>query len=87
MQFVLRALSILLITAVAALPATAQTVRGRVLDDAAGDAVAGGFVRLVRSDGAIASSTLTNATGTYQLNALPGVYRLRVERIGFRSYE
>ena len=73
--------------AAAAQSASAQTVRGRVIDELDGQPVAGGFVRLVRADGTFASSTLTNAGGVYQLNATPDSYRLRVERLGLQTFE
>lgn len=69
----------------AARPAIAQMIRGRVVETTAGVAVGGGFVVLVGMNGKEVTRTLTDREGRFSLRApLPGRYRLRSERIGFR---
>ncbi len=66
--------------------AAAQVVRGRVL---APDStpVAGSILFLVDSAGATAARTLSDAHGEFLMRApVPGVYRLRSLRIGFRPF-
>jgi outer membrane cobalamin receptor len=73
-------------TAIAA-PLSAQwpgAVQGRVLDAESGDPVAGAAVELE----ALGRSTLTDATGAFQLRGLEaGDLRLRISRIGYRTAE
>ncbi|MCG6957637.1 MAG: carboxypeptidase regulatory-like domain-containing protein [Gemmatimonadetes bacterium] len=78
------ALAILLV----AQPAVAQTVRGQVLDTQSGQPVTSADVYLVRaeSDTTAVKQGLTNESGRFSLTApRPGRYRLRVERIGYRT--
>lgn len=66
--------------------ASAQVVRGLVHQSADAQAVAGALVSLVDSAGVEWAQSLSNASGAYFLRApRPGVYRLRVERIGYRA--
>ncbi len=69
-------------------PGTAQVVDGRLLDSGSGDGVEGALVSLVsvgeQSDRV--ASVLTDSTGTFTLRAPePGSYRLRAQRIGYRT--
>ncbi len=76
------------LTAVAAAPALAQTVRGTVLDTLSGAPVGRGFVVLFDSTGREVARTLSRSDGRFAIGApAPGVYRLRSERIGYRIWE
>lgn len=68
-------------------PVHAQEVRGEVVQRSSGDPIAGALVEL-RDDGdSTVDQTVTGASGHYLLSAPePGTYRLRVERIGYRSW-
>ena len=57
------------LTAVAAAPAMAQTVRGTVLDTLSGVPVGSGFVVLIDSEGAEVGRTLSRADGHFSLRA------------------
>jgi hypothetical protein len=65
----------------------AQTLVGRLLDQATGDPLEGAFVVLVDAGGAQRGGFLTNEEGRYILRAPgPGRYTLRAERIGYSSH-
>ncbi len=73
--------------AAASTPAPAQQLRGRVVDEGAGTPVQGAVTALLDSAGTQVASTLTGPDGAYALAAPgPGRYRLRVERIGYRTW-
>jgi hypothetical protein len=79
-------LAITSIAALAAPPAQAQEVRGVVVDATSGAPVEGGLIRLVGSDGEPLPPRLTGTGGSYRLPApAPGVYRVQIERIGYRQ--
>lgn len=64
--------------------ASAQTVRGRVLDRLSGLPASRGFVVLVNEAGREAGRALSDREGRFTLQApAPGRYRLRSERIGY----
>lgn len=64
----------------------AQVVRGRVVDPADSGPVEGAMVVLLDEADRRRASTLSNATGGFQIDAPgPGRYRLRADRIGYRS--
>jgi hypothetical protein len=66
----------------------AQTVRGRLIDENTAAPLAGGFIRLVDPAGRRVAEMLTGDAGVYQLRApSAGSYRLRVERLGYKTYE
>ena len=66
---------------------TAQTVRGTVSDSVLGNPVGRGFVVLVGSDGREIRRALTNADGSFTLQApRAGSYQIRSERIGYRRW-
>lgn len=70
----------------AAAPAAAQSVRGRVAETGTGQPVAGAVVMLLDEAGARVAATLTDADGTYALRAAsPGTYALRAERVGYAT--
>lgn len=67
----------------AAPPALAQSVRGRVAEQA-GQPIAGAVVLLLDQNGSRVTATLTDAQGGFALRAgVPGTYSLRAERVGY----
>jgi hypothetical protein len=68
---------------------TAQTVRGVLREEGTGGPIGGAFIVLLDEDGGRPGrdiGTLTDDDGRFQLRAPePGRYRLRAERIGFKS--
>lgn len=73
------------LTAVSTAPASAQTVRGTVLDTLSGAPVTLGFVVLLDSVGREVGRTLSRSDGRFTIRPPgPGHYQLRSERIGFR---
>jgi hypothetical protein len=74
------------IAVVPARPAVAQTLRGQVVEEGTGTAIAGALVLLVSPDGDEAASAVSGGTGAYVIRVpAPGEWSLRVERIGFAS--
>ncbi len=66
--------------------AGAQSVRGSVLEELSQRPVAGGLVQLLDSS-RVGGSAVTDEQGRFVLaNVRPGLYRLRVLRIGFRPW-
>src|SRR5688572_31639345 len=65
------------------LASLAQSVRGTVVTTGA-EPVSGVVVQLVDSASEVAVRALTNERGEFRLTAVPGTYRLRTLRIGFR---
>lgn len=64
----------------------AQTVLGTAVDAADGGPIRGAFVLLETEAGEERARGLTTADGAFRLaTARPGVYRLRLERIGFED--
>ena len=67
-------------------PVGAQRVVGRVLERGGGGPVAGAMVRLATDAGLLGNGWLTGRDGRFRLDATSaGTYRIRVERIGFRT--
>lgn len=67
-------------------PLAGQTIRGQVVDSAAGQPVGVGFVVLLDSAGAEVTRVLTSSQGRFLIQlAGPGRYRLRSDRIGYRQ--
>jgi hypothetical protein len=65
--------------------ASAQTIRGSVVDRGDSARVPGVVVLLIDAGGNVAARALTNERGEFRLPAgSPGVYRVRTLRIGFR---
>ncbi len=62
----------------------AQTVTGRLTDDS-GEGLEGAMVRLLDREGESTTQALTNAAGNFELDGVPGEYRLRADRIGHAS--
>ncbi|HKC39380.1 MAG TPA: carboxypeptidase-like regulatory domain-containing protein [Gemmatimonadales bacterium] len=71
----------------AALPASAQTVRGLLTDSVSRSPLPGAFLTLVDDKGVERARVMTNQAGEFVLTApAAGSYRLRSKRIGFRPY-
>ena len=67
-----------------AAPGAAQSVRGRLLDDATDAGIAGAVVMLLDVDGQVLSRALTAEDGAFELAVpAPGQYRIRAQRIGY----
>src|ERR1043165_696608 len=75
---------------VAALPASAQTIRGTItgtVTDSTGAAVPGITVTVTNTATGIGSSAQTNRDGTYTIPLLAsGTYQAVVEQSGFKKY-
>lgn len=70
----------------AAGPAAAQTLTGTVVEEGTEEPVAGAIVSLLDASDDDRSAVLTGPRGEYEIGApRPGRYRLRVERIGYRT--
>lgn len=68
-------------------PASAQQVRGVVVDRATGEPLVGAYVALDDGQGSRRAADLASETGTFSLRAPgPGGYTLRVERIGYETW-
>lgn len=81
-------LASLILAVLVALPATAaaQIVSGRVVEEGTDLPVSAAFVTLVDAAGQDRASGLAGQDGVFRLRApAPGRYRLRSERIGYRS--
>lgn len=69
----------------AALPASAQTVRGLLTDSVSRSPLPGAFLTLVDASGVERARVMTNQAGEFVVTApAAGSYRLRSKRIGFR---
>ena len=67
-----------------AAPGAAQSVSGRLLDDATGAGIAAAVVMLLDLDGQVLSRALTAEDGAFELAVpAPGQYRVRAQRIGY----
>jgi hypothetical protein len=67
--------------------AQAQGVRGQVRQAGDGSPVAGAFVILLDERGARTAALMTDSDGRFAIRApVPGVFRLRVELIGYESH-
>lgn len=66
--------------------ALSQTLRGQRIDSIGGHAVPGGFIVLLDTEDREVARTLAGAAGAFVIRApAPGTYRLRSERIGYRT--
>ncbi|MCU0624617.1 MAG: carboxypeptidase-like regulatory domain-containing protein [Gemmatimonadaceae bacterium] len=69
-----------------ALPLSAQTVRGRVVDRASGQPIAGAIVSLM-ADTARRWPVLSDSTGAFRMRAdSAGTYTVRVDRVGYAPF-
>jgi carboxypeptidase family protein len=67
-------------------PASGQIVRGTAREADSGQAIESGVVTLLDADGAPIRAVLTDSLGEFGLRApVAGAYRLRFDRLGFRS--
>jgi hypothetical protein len=81
---VLPALLALLILLVAARPASAQMIHGRLVQDGTLLPLSGASVQLLSARGEeLNRVVVTNEAGTFAMRVEPGRYTLRVRRIGF----
>jgi len=79
-------LSAVLGLALAASAASAQVVRGVVREEASGSPVEGAMVIVQELDGTAVRKVLTDAAGAFVARMdHPGVFRIRVDRIGYES--
>jgi hypothetical protein len=75
-----------LLCAAFAVPAAAQGIEGRVVEQATLQPVAGAAVELLDAAGAPVATAGTDAAGAFQVQAsAPGEFRLRVTRAGLRT--
>jgi len=66
--------------------AEAQSLRGRLLHEVTGAPVSGAYIVLLSSDSTEVTRALTDPLGQYTIHApRAGTYRVRTERIGYRS--
>ena len=77
----------LLLTAAALQPASAQVVRGTLVDAASDRGIGGAMLTLLDRSGRRVEQALTREdSGTFELRApAPGEYRLRSDRIGYAT--
>jgi carboxypeptidase family protein len=76
-----------LLLAIVAGRLAAQSMRGTLVEEGSGRAVAGGLVILLDSRDSIAASAATSEQGRFALLGLhPGDYRLKLLRIGFQPW-
>lgn len=66
--------------------ASAQAVRGQVVDDSTGWPVVGAAVALITVAGAVAATAQSDTGGAFRVATRPGEYRLRVRRIGYGEW-
>ena len=79
-------LAALLVLLLAAAPAAAQTLSGRVTDAASGAPVAGARLTLLDASGGTAATAQSAADGAFRLQArVPGGYRVSAQRLGYRA--
>lgn len=68
-------------------PAAAQSVSGTVMEEGANAPVVQARVTLVSSEGEVVSEGTTDRSGNFRVEApLPGIYTLRIIRLGFASF-
>ena len=84
MRQLLLATTLLLTTA---LPATAQIITGRVIDDATGQPVRAAEVRLLDRVGSPRQPVISDSLGRFRITAAPGEYHLRANSLGYTQME
>ena len=67
--------------------ASAQHVRGRLIDLETNDPIAAGFLKLMAADRSVVTTTVSNVNGEWRLDVpRPGVYFVAADRLGYRSW-
>ncbi|HET7276191.1 MAG TPA: carboxypeptidase-like regulatory domain-containing protein, partial [Longimicrobiaceae bacterium] len=67
-------------------PVSAQIVEGKLLDYETGQPISGASIALLDRNGNTVRGTLSASDGTFRIEApSTGQYRLRAERIGYRT--
>jgi hypothetical protein len=74
-----------LCTLLAAVPARAQLVRGKITDGLSGRPVSAAVIQVLNPDSSLRAATTTGKDGTFSLTPAPGLFVLRVERLGFAT--
>jgi hypothetical protein len=69
----------------AAAPARAQLVRGTITDGLSGRPVLGATVQVLNPDRSLRTSATTEKDGSFSMAPAPGLFVLRVERLGFAT--
>jgi len=64
---------------------SAQTIRGRLVDDATDQMIPDAMVTLISERGRSVDRALTNSLGIFILDAELGAFQLEAERIGYRT--
>src|SRR5688500_12044115 len=81
-----RLFGVLLVAFLLAVPASAQSVRGKVMDAETGQGIPGVLVTLVKASGARVFQVTTNADGGFQMPAREsGEYRIQTSHIAYAS--
>lgn len=82
----MRAALTLALLAALTLPASAQTITGRVVDVLTQETLPGANVAVLGADGAIIAGGAADASGAFEIGGLaPGTYRLRASFVGYAS--
>jgi hypothetical protein len=68
-----------------ATPARAQLVRGTITDGLSGRPVLGATVQVLNPDSSLRTAATTATDGTFSMSPDPGLFVLRVERLGFAT--
>ncbi|MGH7465426.1 MAG: carboxypeptidase regulatory-like domain-containing protein, partial [Longimicrobiales bacterium] len=67
--------------------ASAQHVRGRLIDLETDDPIPSGFLTLLSADSSVIAATVSDASGRWQLDVPgPGLYYVAAERFGYRTW-
>lgn len=77
-----------LVLLAAAVPVRAQLVHGRVIEEGSQRPIEAAAIELIDSAGARRARVASDTAGTFRVLApLPGIYRVRVSRIGYATLE
>jgi hypothetical protein len=68
-----------------AAPARAQLVHGTITDGLSGRPVLGATVQVLNPDSSLRATATTETDGTFSMAPAPGLFVLRVERLGFAT--
>jgi hypothetical protein len=74
-----------LLLLLSAAPARAQLVRGTITDGLSGRPVLGATVQVLNPDSSLRAATDTEKDGSFTMRPAPGIFVLRVERLGFAT--